>query len=105
MNPALFAHLPLSIHVQGEVLTALSIVHAELVLIHPFRDGNGRAARLLSMLMGLQGGLPPLDFSGIVGRRRRAYFEAVQSAMKRDYEPMKNVFADVIRKTLRGCGR
>jgi cell filamentation protein len=37
-----------------EQATALAIVHAELILIHPFRDGNGRCARLLSVLMGLQ---------------------------------------------------
>jgi cell filamentation protein len=29
-------------------LRALAVVHAELVLIHPFRDGNGRCARLPS---------------------------------------------------------
>lgn len=27
---------------------ALGVVHAELVLIHPFRDGNGRCSRLLA---------------------------------------------------------
>jgi cell filamentation protein len=47
--------------------TALAIVHAQLILIHPFRDGNGRCARLLAMLMGLQAGLPALDFGGIRG--------------------------------------
>ena len=33
---------------------ALAVVHAELVLIHPFREGNGRLARLLATLMALQ---------------------------------------------------
>ncbi len=33
-------------------------VHEELVLIHPFREGNGRVARLLSTLMAFQAGLP-----------------------------------------------
>src|SRR5207244_7834782 len=51
-----------------EQAAALAIVHAELVLIHPFREGNGRCARLLAMLMGLQAGLPALDFGGIRGR-------------------------------------
>ena len=39
-------------------------VHAEPILIHPFREGNGRCARLLATLMGLQAGLPALDFGG-----------------------------------------
>jgi len=47
----------------GKTVKALAIVHTELVLIHPFRDGNGRVARLLATLMALQAELPPLDFS------------------------------------------
>jgi cell filamentation protein len=43
-----------------EIAIALATVHAELILIHPFREGNGRVARLLALLMGLQAGLPPL---------------------------------------------
>jgi cell filamentation protein len=46
-----------------EVARALAEVHTELILVHPFRDGNGRLARLLMLLMALQAGLPPLDFS------------------------------------------
>ena len=56
-----------------EVIKALAIVHAELVLIHPFREGNGRVARMLATLMALQAGLPPLDFSpgaGVLSRCR-----------------------------------
>jgi cell filamentation protein len=42
-----------------EIARALAEVHAELILVHPFRDGNGRLARLLMLLMALQAGLPP----------------------------------------------
>lgn len=47
-----------------EVVFALAIVHTELILIHSFREGNGRITRLLATLMALQAGLPLLDFSG-----------------------------------------
>jgi len=40
----------------GPPATALAEVHAELILIHPFREGNGRLARLLALLMALQAG-------------------------------------------------
>jgi cell filamentation protein len=41
-----------------DVVHAIAETHTELVLIHPFRDGNGRVARLLSTLMALQAELP-----------------------------------------------
>jgi cell filamentation protein len=80
---------------------AMATVHAELVLIHPFRDGNGRCARLVAVLMGLQAGLPALDFSGVHGAERRRYIAAVQAAVRRDYEPMARVFRRAIARTLR----
>ena len=82
------------------VARALAEVHAELVLIHPFRDGNGRCARLVATLMALQAGLPPLDFSGVHGRERRRYFEGVHAAMTGDLEPMIETFDRIIAKTL-----
>ncbi len=87
-----------------EVARALAIVHAELMLIHPFREGNGRVGRLLSILMALQARLPPLDFRGIKGRRRQEYFAAVRAGLERNYKPMENIFSGVIRRTLRAHG-
>lgn len=80
---------------------ALAVVHTELVLIHPFREGNGRVARMLAVLMGLQAGLPPLDFDGIRGRKKLEYFAAVQAGMDYNYQPMEQVFRAVIARTLR----
>lgn len=88
-----------------DVVAALAEVHVELVLIHPFREGNGRIARLLSVLMALQAGLPPLDFTEVQGGRRDEYFAAVQAGMDRDYKPMERVFNGVIEWTLTACGR
>jgi len=89
-------------HFKSESRTAqaLAVVHAELMLIHPFRDGNGRVGRMLSVLMSLQAGLPPLDFRGILGKSRQDYFSAVQAGLSRNYGPMEEIFKSVIRKTL-----
>jgi cell filamentation protein len=43
-----------------ELLYALSSVHVELILIHPFREGNGRIARLLCDVMAVQAEVGPL---------------------------------------------
>ena len=87
-----------------EIATALAVVHTEFILIHPFREGNGRIGRLVAVLMALQAGLPPLDFGGIRGPKRLEYFAAVRAGMDRNYKPMKKVFSDVIRRTLKRHG-
>jgi len=61
----------------GAQAKALAVVHAELTLIHPFRDGNGRCARMLATLA------------------------AIHQGMERDYGPMTEVFGRVIARTMR----
>lgn len=90
---------PCNFSSKGEVARALAEVHTELVLIHPFREGNGRVARLLSSLMALQAGLPLLDFRGIVGGKKDAYFSAVRAGLDRNYEPMGRIFAEIIERS------
>jgi cell filamentation protein len=83
-----------------EIVLALAIVHTELVLIHPFREGNGRIARLLAILMALQAGLPLLDFSGFDKERQEEYFAAIQNGLDRNYKPMIKIFTDIIARSL-----
>ena len=83
----------------------MAVVHTELLLIHPFREGNGRLSRLLSVLMALQAGLPPLDFSEFDGEKKEEYFAAVRQGMARDYLPMEKFFSAVIARTLRAYGQ
>jgi len=85
----------------AEIITALAVVHTELVIIHPFREGNGRVARMLAILMGLQAGLPPLDFQDMITKDKEEYIRAIQIGVSGNYTPMEKVFGDVIRKTLR----
>jgi len=86
---------------RGKIIQALAVVHTELVIIHPFREGNGRLARLLAILMGLQADQPFLDFSGIRGKRRDTYFAAIRSGMARNYEPMEEIFTYVFSRSLK----
>lgn len=88
-----------------EIIEALAVVHTELVLIHPFREGTGRVARMLTTLMALQAGLPPLDFRGVVGTKEKEYITAVHAGMSHNYALMEKIFKSVIRKTLRVRGQ
>ena len=83
-----------------EVVKALAETHTELLLIHPFRDGNGRVARLLSTLMALQAGLPLLDFSLIGEHEKQEYITAVQTGMSRNYQSMETLFSEIIKKSI-----
>jgi cell filamentation protein len=87
-----------------EVARCLAEVHAELLLIHPFRDGNGRLARWVADVMALQAGLPSPDY-GFVGRgarrRRAAYLEAVRKGYLQDYEPLAAFFVEAFERRLR----
>jgi Fic family protein len=49
--------------------------HRELVNIHPFKDGNGRTARLLMNLILLRSGYPPI---AVRPQDRAAYLDALQ---------------------------
>ena len=83
-----------------KIANALAVTHAELILIHPFREGNGRCARLLALLMGLQAGLPPLDFSPLSGKGKRNYIAAIHAAVDANYAPMRAIFRAVVRRSL-----
>jgi len=96
---ALARFTPCRMKSRADVAHALAVVHGELILIHPFREGNGRLARLVVVLMGLQAGLPPLDFSPLQGRGKLHYFAGIQAAMSNNYQPLKEMFEKVIDRT------
>jgi cell filamentation protein len=78
-----------------EVARALAEVHAELLLIHPFRDGNGRLARWLADLMAAQAGypVPAYGFTGRGSKKRRTeYLSAVSQGYLENYLPLARFF-------------
>ena len=98
-------YTPCTFEKQDEVAKALAEVHTELVLIHPFREGNGRCSRILASIMALQAGLPVLNFSLISGERKGDYFAAVQYGMDRNYAPMELLFAEIIENSIDSSSR
>lgn len=72
-----------------QLVEAIAITHVELILIHPFRDGNGRLSRLLADVMAAQAGQGPLDYSAWEADKD-AYISAIHQGMQSNYQPMRH---------------
>ncbi len=84
-----------------EAARRIAEVHAELLLIHPFREGNGRLARWLADLMALQAGYPApaYPFEGIGSRAERArYLKAVSDGYLMRYDPLTAFFIEALER-------
>jgi len=99
-NGSLQRHTPCNFEALDRVIRALAEVHVELVLIHPFREGNGRLARVISILMAAQASLPLIDFGCVRGKKKTEYFSAVGAGLDRNYKPMEELFGYIIRWNL-----
>lgn len=63
-------------------LVRAAMAHLNLVMIHPFRDGNGRMARALQTLVLVREGIIAPEFSSIeeyLGRNYREYYDILAS--------------------------
>ncbi|WP_430403900.1 Fic/DOC family protein [Fluviicola sp.] len=75
----------------SELIEDISKVHAELLFIHPFREGNGRTARVLANLMAEKAGYDRLLFERLDNTEMFAkYIQAIQQAAV-NYEPMREI--------------
>ncbi len=87
----------------NELAYALGITHVELILIHPFREGNGRTARLLADLMAMQANRPPLNFSAIDQTTNsqgfQQYIYAIHAGVLGDDKPIQEVFKTLLEQS------
>lgn len=79
----------------AQLAEALAICHVEFVVFHPFREGNGRLARVPATVMALQAGMPLLDFTQLV-TRKQAYIKAIHAGHAGNYAPMQQMFMWVL---------
>ena len=71
-------------------LVKAAIAHLNLIMIHPFRDGNGRMARALQTLVLAREGIGNPVFSSIeeyLGAATRAYYDVLQLVGGRRWQP------------------
>lgn len=73
----------------------------EFIIIHPFREGNGRVARLLANLMALQAGRSVLNYAPIDRTINPSgynnYIKAIHAGVEQDYRMIQNIFLDLLK--------
>ncbi len=92
----LYRYTPCSNYDDRQLVEAVAIVHVELILIHPFRDGNGRISRLLTDVMMAQAGYLTLDYS-CWDQNKGDYFAAIRQGLEMNYAPMMEWVARAMR--------
>ena len=79
-----------------ELIEAIAKVHGELLYIHPFREGNGRTARMLANLMSYKAGYERLKFEKLDSEEMfNKYIKAVQKVGLKQYQPMVEIITFV----------
>ena len=73
---------------KSQLIRYIAMVHGEFLFIHPFREGNGRTARVLANLMARKAGYEPLQFNKVGDDEFKMYVEAVQKSAEKDYSKM-----------------
>jgi Fic/DOC family len=77
----------------AHVVVRAAMAHLHLVSIHPFRDGNGRIARIVQSLVLARGGLLAPEFLSIeeyLGRNTDGYYAALGQVQRGSYEPSRD---------------
>ena len=78
-----------------ELTCYLAECHVEFILIHPFREGNGRLSRLLFDALSVQAGTGLLDYS-LWDEHRTFYFKAIQAGASGNIQPMVLLVNDIL---------
>ena len=78
-----------------ELVSYLAECHVEFILIHPFREGNGRLSRLLCDVLAVLAGKGLLDYS-LWDEHKAFYFKAIQAGVSGNYSPMMRLVSDIL---------
>lgn len=79
-----------------DLIKDIAIVHAEFLFIHPFREGNGRTARILANMMSYKAGYNRLRFEEIYKKDNfDKYILSVQKAGIKKYNNMIELIGEI----------
>ncbi|MDO8639157.1 MAG: Fic family protein [Candidatus Daviesbacteria bacterium] len=96
-------HIPLPENEErflAEVISLLAWFQHHIVWIHPFKDYNGRIARLLTNLLLLNLGLPMLTIKAETSKDRNRYIQAMKKADNHDLSKLESLLANALKDSL-----
>lgn len=82
------------------VVELLAWFQHRFVFIHPFRDYNGRIARMLTTLMLLKLNLPPIELKAATESDRKRYLKAMQKADDGDFSLLEELINHALAESL-----
>ncbi len=78
-----------------EFVSFMAKSHVEFILIHPFREGNGRVARLLMDYISYCAGYGLLDYS-LWDQHKEFYIRSIHAGVCGDYKHIERLVRDIL---------
>jgi len=89
--------LPGNYYHPDKLIEDIAIIHCELIHIHPFREGNGRTARIFADLMANRAGFPALELNNFRKEKYPDYIDALNKGDQKDYSGMIGIIGNLLR--------
>ena len=83
---------------EEKLIDALAYAHHEIVQIHPFQNGNGRTARLVTNLIAYLHGYEAIQIYHQEGDARSEYVRALKKTDNHNYQPLQNIINQRLRR-------
>ncbi|MEM9328149.1 MAG: Fic family protein, partial [Bacteroidota bacterium] len=85
---------------EEDLITVIAFAHHQFVKIHPFNNGNGRTARLISDFIAFSNGYDEIVLYHRDGDERKMYLEAIRAADNLDYSVLEGMIRSQLKPLL-----
>ena len=88
-----------SVQTEADVVALLAYAHHRFVAIHPFTNGNGRMARLLTNFLAFRHGYQEVAlYQRAAGQERDTYLRAIKAGNSFDYGQLEELIITQLRR-------
>ena len=95
LDTEFLSKLPSDYEDSKKLIEDIAIVHCELIHIHPFREGNGRTARIFADLMASRAGYPSLNLNKFREDYYQKYVDALNKGDEKEYTAMIEIIGNL----------